>query len=335
MLAGVGAVVGLSIWMIFQSTFGAPPVPSLASMAASASNSTCVQDQRLLPPLVAVSAKTLSPQQVARIASRAGFRGSDLVIAVAVSAAESARTSDLTNLNTNGSTDYGLFQINSIHQAILAHGHWDNPNDNAVMAYQIFTEAGSNWSPWVTFNTGSYRQFMDEAQAAVGGIGDLAQSLGCSAATVTGNGVGDPGVGPQGPDGMTPRASSVRATTRATWGCKVIPQPCVSSIGGYSPRNIAGTTVLSDHATGNAVDIMLNSDYRSAAKQGLGQQIATFWMTHAKQAGVKYVIFDSKIWNAQRNDPVVPWSAWRPYTHPGCGGDTCQHVDHVHVSVLS
>jgi hypothetical protein len=57
----------------------------------------------------------LNGPQVAQAALNADFRSSNLVYAVAIAGAESSYYLDQTNSNANGTTDYGLWQINSIH----------------------------------------------------------------------------------------------------------------------------------------------------------------------------------------------------------------------------
>ncbi len=63
-------------------------------------------------------------------------------------------------LNTDGSVDYGLFQVNSIH-ADLVGGNLNalyDPVTNIRAAYQIYE--GGGWKAWSTFNNGRYLQFM-------------------------------------------------------------------------------------------------------------------------------------------------------------------------------
>ena len=285
----------------------------------------------------------LSYLQVAKAAYAAGFRGRDVVIAVAVAQAESGHDPRAVNQNTNGTQDLGLFQINTIHGAILKSGDPFSAADNARMAFQVFTDAGSRWGPWVTYWSGSYRKFMDEAQAAVEGVDTGAQKpsapsltglfdqVGCSGQQVVdGAQLADPGSGPQGSDGLTPRAEAVKAATLQRWGCAKTAAPCVSTVGGYAPRNIAGTGTPSDHASGNADDIMLPADYSSSAARALGDTMADFWVQHASQAGVHYVIFNHRIWSAEKAA-----QGWRPYQHPsGLHSPTLDHENHVHVSVL-
>ena len=76
-------------------------------------------------------------------------------LAAAIAMAESSGNSDATHTNTNGSIDRGLWQINST---------WGNlsttdVNANAKAAIQI-SKNGSNWTPWSTYNSGAYFQFL-------------------------------------------------------------------------------------------------------------------------------------------------------------------------------
>lgn len=302
-----------------------PPFPSLS---LSASGGACQPGGSLV--LGKSLSGALSAADVAKAAYAAGFRGRDLVVAVAVAHAESKWVATARGNNHDGSTDYGLFQINSIHAAILAGGNWADPNDNAVMAHQIWLGAHSSWSPWVTYWRGTYRQYLGLAGDAVAAMtSQVLKAPGCADTDVSAAGLTDPGTGRQGADGLTPRAEAVKAATLQRWGCSAKAMPCVPYIGGYAKRNIAGTGTVSDHATGNADDIMIGKDYKSVPVNRMGWEIAEFWRANAKAAGVKYIIFDAKIWSPGHE-------GWRPYSHPGGSySDTLQHLDHVHVSVLS
>jgi surface antigen len=99
----------------------------------------------------------LTRSQVAQYAAQAGFKGNALTIALAVAQAESSFRTDAINHNTNGSTDYGLWQINSIHG--YSSSQLMNPLYNAQAAYKI-SGSGSNWQPWTTYNTGAYLKYM-------------------------------------------------------------------------------------------------------------------------------------------------------------------------------
>jgi hypothetical protein len=97
---------------------------------------------------------TATPLQMANALKAAGFTGANVAIGVAVGLAESGGRTTVTHKNSNGSIDYGVWQINSVHSDILRTGDWSNINDNAKMAKKVFD--GSGWKAWATFNSGSY-----------------------------------------------------------------------------------------------------------------------------------------------------------------------------------
>jgi len=77
----------------------------------------------------------------------AGGNPADAFMAAEIAMAESSG-----NPNAKSSTgDYGLWQINSSHgsEATL------NPLGNAKSAVAISAD-GTDWTPWVTYNTGAY-----------------------------------------------------------------------------------------------------------------------------------------------------------------------------------
>lgn len=76
----------------------------------------------------------------------------------------------------NGYTSFGLWQINTIHSSWLrnATGSADpcvwaqwlyNPENNARAARALYDGAG--FKPWTVWNTGAYRRYLGQAQAAV------------------------------------------------------------------------------------------------------------------------------------------------------------------------
>ncbi len=142
---------------------------------------------------------TLSARDIYLVASNAGWSGSDTVKAVAIALAESGGRSDATNKNTNKSTDYGLWQINSIHTAILRNGSWSNPQDNAIMAHAVYEGAGGKFTPWVAYKSGRYLAFMSVARrAAQGGGGTLPSLNGAGTRAPSGGGTGGGNAVPSG-----------------------------------------------------------------------------------------------------------------------------------------
>jgi len=64
-----------------------------------------------------------------------------------------------TNTNKDGTTDYGVFQINSVHTKRVAKHGWtmEDMKDcqkNIDIAHEIWTEQG--WIPWSSYKNGSY-----------------------------------------------------------------------------------------------------------------------------------------------------------------------------------
>lgn len=77
----------------------------------------------------------------------------------------------------------------------------------------------------------------------------------------------------------------------------------------------------SDHPHGNAVDLMVGTG------NPLGDTIAGFYVQFAEALGIKYVIWNERIWTPSRG--------WHAYTHPNGGtDDTSAHRNHVHVSTF-
>lgn len=122
------------------------------------------------PGLIAGSGGlTLSDSDTVLWAQQAGFTGPDLSTAVAVSIAEdTARRIDATHRNSDGSTDYGLWQINDkAHPDLFTqYPQWWSAT-NAMMAHSI-VQNGGGWNAWTTYKSGAYKQYLTRASQAVG-----------------------------------------------------------------------------------------------------------------------------------------------------------------------
>ncbi len=95
-----------------------------------------------------VSGRLLSAKEIATLLRNAGFPSSEIGPMVCTAKWESAWRDRSTNKNRNGSTDYGLFQINSIHLhdsgcPTTASALFD-PATNARCAYSIWKRQGRN-----------------------------------------------------------------------------------------------------------------------------------------------------------------------------------------------
>lgn len=95
--------------------------------------------------------------------------------AIAVCLAESKGIPNAVNShNSNGSIDYGLWQINSVHSKTFSGNYkgylnlWDNryePVTNTIMAKAIWTDAGGSFSPWSTWKSGAYKSHLGHGVA--------------------------------------------------------------------------------------------------------------------------------------------------------------------------
>lgn len=95
-------------------------------------------------------------------ARAAGFSGTDLAIAVAIAFAESSGNPNATGDSGNS---YGLWQINVVpnhpeYQSQVDDGSIFDPQTNANDAFAIYSAAGNSFTPWTTFKTGAYQQYL-------------------------------------------------------------------------------------------------------------------------------------------------------------------------------
>lgn len=109
---------------------------------------------------------TLSPAQIATAARAGGFTGSQVPIMVAIAMGESGGQTEITHHNNDGSTDYGTWQINSVHSDILSIGDWRDPAINGRMAYMVYKQQG--YQAWSVFNSKGYISHLSLAQSASG-----------------------------------------------------------------------------------------------------------------------------------------------------------------------
>lgn len=70
---------------------------------------------------------------------------------------------DNSGLNSDGTADVGLMQINSIHvtSGLTTHADRLDPAKNIETAWKLYQGAGGRFTPWVAYNTGAYRQFIN------------------------------------------------------------------------------------------------------------------------------------------------------------------------------
>jgi len=126
----------------------------------------------LQSPLV-IAVRMLPDESRAAQADQAGHRltafqqyacnkfGSDCRLALAIQRAENPRGEcEIYHYNSDGTLDWGYFQINTVHlkrPGVNLRGLLDC-RANIDFAYQLYTERG--FEPWTTYRDGAYRKFL-------------------------------------------------------------------------------------------------------------------------------------------------------------------------------
>lgn len=127
---------------------------------------------------------------------------------------------------------------------------------------------------------------------------------------------------PVGEAGLTARAVTMNDAVRAAFGR--LP------VGGFAPKGVtSGHGARSAHYEGRAVDYFFRpvGDEQQRAR---GWALANWLVANAARLEVAVVIFDDRIWSAQRSA-----EGWRPYSNPDGGTDPIsRHLDHVHADVI-
>jgi hypothetical protein len=88
--------------------------------------------------------------------------GSDCRVALAIQRAENPQGKcEIYHYNSNGTLDWGYFQINTVHLERPGLNLRDllDCKANIDFAYQLYQEKKS-FTPWSTYNSGRYRQFL-------------------------------------------------------------------------------------------------------------------------------------------------------------------------------
>jgi hypothetical protein len=88
--------------------------------------------------------------------------GSDCRLALAIQRAENpAGKCEIYHYNTDGTLDWGYFQINTVHLKRAGVNLRDllDCKANIDFAYQLYRES-HGFTPWTTYNSGAYRQYL-------------------------------------------------------------------------------------------------------------------------------------------------------------------------------
>lgn len=106
----------------------------------------------------------LTDQQIANAALAAGFTMAELPTAVAIALAESGGDPLAHHVNTDGTTDDGLWQVNSVHGYPVA--ELRTVLGNARAARAVYLNQG--WRAWSAYKNGSYLAFLVRGRAVAG-----------------------------------------------------------------------------------------------------------------------------------------------------------------------
>ncbi|MEO6605833.1 MAG: SH3 domain-containing protein [Aeromicrobium sp.] len=87
-----------------------------------------------------------------------------------------------------------------------------------------------------------------------------------------------------------------------------------------SVTRYGGTSGRGEHATGQAIDIMVGNG------NPIGYDIAKYLQEHRAELGIEYIIWHQQIWRPSTS------GAWRGMSDRG--GATANHMDHVHVTTF-
>ena len=109
----------------------------------------------------------LSAAQARAYAASAGFGGQSLNIIVAIAMAESSLNTNAKHVNSDGSVDRGLLQINSRWHPEVSDTCAYDPACAMRAAYTI-SQRGGNFSAWATYTSGVYLRYLSGGGSAVG-----------------------------------------------------------------------------------------------------------------------------------------------------------------------
>ena len=115
----------------------------------------------------------------AKVAAKAGYsfnrtvatslgKEPQIIVAISVAMAESSCNPSAVNINSGGSEDRGLWQMNSRYHSEVSNACAFQIQCNANAAWKV-SNHGADWSPWSAFTNGSWRSYVGDARAAVSG----------------------------------------------------------------------------------------------------------------------------------------------------------------------
>lgn len=113
--------------------------------------------------------------ELQQLAANAGFTGNAQNTAAAIALAESSGNPNAVVFNDGGKgfNSYGLMQINAVNDNAVPGGAAAATDPQTAMndAF-ILSQGGTNFSPWSTYNSGAYQNFLPSGAQAVASSGD-------------------------------------------------------------------------------------------------------------------------------------------------------------------
>ncbi|WP_242667560.1 endonuclease/exonuclease/phosphatase family protein [Nocardioides sp. PD653] len=160
-----------------QESSGCPPCPDFGNLGT------------VLLQNVSTPGNTNAAQTAAAVAYQAGFRGEDLVTAVAIAGVESTWNPQATN-----GSHFGLWQISAQHKGKVAGGNTRedifDPLLNARYAFALYSarpgSGEAKFADWIPFEKTDYHQFLDQARQAVAATagGASSSNTACTASPI-------------------------------------------------------------------------------------------------------------------------------------------------------
>jgi Lysozyme like domain len=109
-------------------------------------------------------------------AQQAGFSGQSLITIVSIAMAESGLNPGAQHVNSDGSLDRGILQINSRWHPEVSNACAYNVTCAFQAGYTI-SSRGTNFNPWTTYKTGAYSSNVASVQSAAGGVQNAVSSI--------------------------------------------------------------------------------------------------------------------------------------------------------------
>lgn len=170
----LAALLGLALGLV------AGPCWAWAASSADASRHADGGSQRS-PQTLGLSYATAPASTIlcAKVATKAGFsfnrtvatalgQEPQIIVALSVAMAESSCDPNAVNINSGGSEDRGLWQMNNVYHSEVSDACAFQIQCNADAAWNI-SGHGTDWSPWSSFTSGAWETYLGDARAAVSG----------------------------------------------------------------------------------------------------------------------------------------------------------------------